>query len=995
MKNNYRRSYAYALSFVLFLTYNSPIFSQNLPQKTISGIITSGADPLIGVNVLVKNSARGSISDLEGRYSVSASANDTLVFTYLGFKPIEVAVGSSSIMNVEMEVDAQALDAVVINAGYYKVTDREKTGSISRVTAGEIEKQPVNNPLEAIQGRAAGVDITQNSGIAGGGFKVRIRGQNSIMAGNEPLYIIDGVPYDTKTWGAGNTSAGIIPLAEINPLNAINPEAIESIEILKDADATAIYGSRGANGVILITTKKGKEGKTKFTVSSTTGVSHITRKMDLLNTEQYLEMRREAFANDGITEYPEYAYDVNGTWDQSRDTDWQELLIGGTANMRKVMAEVSGGSATTQFLLSGLYQEETTVFPGNFDYDRITVNTSINHKSKNEKFKLTFTGGYTLEKNNIPDRDFAFDAAGLAPNSPALYDEEGNLNWENSTWTNPLARLYSSYKQNNNNLITNTIVSYKLYDNLEFQVNAGYGISDQYGITKNPHTIINPALGRTSSSSIVNTSEGNRNFWITEPQLHWSTKKGNSGWAVLLGSTFQEQTFGQKSFFAIGFPTDAFMNNLSAATTLVILEENKTTYKYQSFFGRINYSYQDKLFLNITGRRDGSSRFGPNNKYGNFGALGAGWIFSEDLNLSWLSFGKIRGSYGISGNDQIGDYQYLDTYSIADYPYDGNIGLLPTRLDNPDYKWEEIEKREAALDLSFLKNKIDFSVSYYNNRSSNQLINYSLPSTTGFSTIQANLDALVENSGFEFELDGTIVAKENFTWSASVNFSLPKNKLLAFPDLENSTYANRFVIGQPLSVAKLYKLNGVNPETGIFEFEDFNGDGELTSDDDRNYIADLSPKFFGGLSTSLRYKNWSADILFQFVKKDGYNQFRYSEPPGVMVNQTTSVLDRWQNPGDQASMQKFTSGGDFEAYLAYYRFTQSSGVISDASFIRLKSMEIGYDLPLRIPEDSALRIFLQGQNLLTFTSFEGGDPEQNIGYIPPLRRIVFGAKLDF
>jgi TonB-linked SusC/RagA family outer membrane protein len=995
MKNNYRRSYTYALSFALFLTYNSPTFSQNLPQKTISGIITSGADPLIGVNVLVKNSARGSISDLEGRYSVTAAVNDTLVFTYLGYKPLEVAVGNAPILNVVMELDAQTLDAVVINAGYYKVSDREKTGSISRVTAKEIEKQPVNNPLEALQGRAAGVDITQNSGIAGGGFKVRIRGQKSIMAGNEPLYIIDGVPYDTKTLGAGNTSGGIIPLAEINPLNAINPEAIESIEILKDADATAIYGSRGANGVILITTKKGKEGKTKFTISSTTGIGHITRKMDLLNTEQYLEMRREAFANDGITEYPEYAYDVNGTWDQSRDTDWQEVLIGGTANIRKVMAEVSGGSATTQFLLSGLYQEETTVFLGNFDYDRITVNTSINHKSENEKFKLTFTGGYTLEKNNIPDRDFAFDAAGLAPNSPALYDEAGNLNWENSTWTNPLARLYSSYKQDNNNLITNTILSYKFYDNLEFQVNAGYGISDQYGITKNPHTIINPALGRTSSSSIVNTNEGHRNFWITEPQLHWSSKKRNSSWDILLGSTFQEQTFEQKSFFAIGFPTDAFMNNLSAATTLVVLEENKTTYKYQSFFGRLNYSYQDKLFFNITGRRDGSSRFGPNNKYGNFGALGVGWIFSEDLNLSWLSFGKIRGSYGISGNDQIGDYQYLDTYSIADYPYDGNIGLLPTRLDNPDYKWEEIEKREAALDLSFLKNKIDFSVSYYNNRSSNQLINYSLPSTTGFNTIQANLDALVENSGFEFELDGTLIEKEDFKWSAAVNFSLPKNKLLAFPDLENSTYANRFVIGQPLSVAKLYKLKGVNPETGIFEFEDFNGDGELTSDDDRNYIADLSPKFFGGISTSLKYKNWSADILFQFVKKQGYNQFHYSEPPGVMVNQTTSVLDRWQNPGDQASMQKFTSGGDFEAYLAYYRFTQSSGVISDASFIRLKSMEIGYDLPLLIPENTSIRIFLQGQNLLTFTNFEGGDPEQIIGYIPPLRRIVFGAKLDF
>ncbi|MDP2688278.1 MAG: TonB-dependent receptor plug domain-containing protein, partial [Aequorivita sp.] len=277
MKNNYRRSYAYALSFALFLTYNSPIFSQNQPQKTISGIITSGADPLIGVNVLVKNSARGSISDLEGHYEIVVQSSDTIVFSYLGYKTQEVSVRSlsRSVLNINMQADATALDAVVINAGYYKVTDREKTGSISRVTAEEIENQPVQNPLAAMQGRMPGIQITQNSGVPGGGFEVRIRGRNSIAAGNNPLYVVDGVPYSINTLGASTVASSIIALSDINPLNSIDPNNIESIEVLKDADATAIYGSRGANGVVLITTKSGKKGATKVTVRALSGLAGI------------------------------------------------------------------------------------------------------------------------------------------------------------------------------------------------------------------------------------------------------------------------------------------------------------------------------------------------------------------------------------------------------------------------------------------------------------------------------------------------------------------------------------------------------------------------------------------------------------------------------------------------------------------------------------------------------------------------------------------------
>lgn len=995
MKNYYRRSHAYALTFALFLSYNSPLLSQNLPLKTISGTITDANGTLSGVNVLVKNTTRGSISDLEGQYSVKAATNDTLVFTYLGYKPIEVPVGSNSTLNVAMQPDATALDQVVINAGYYTTTDKKRTGSIGRVTAAEIDKQPINNPLEALQGRVTGVDVIQNSGVPGGGFKVRIRGQNSLMAGNEPLYIIDGVPYDTQSLASGNSSGGIIPFADVNPLNAINPASIESIEILKDSDATAIYGSRGANGVVLITTKKGKAGKTVFTVSSSTGIGQITHKRNLLNTEQYLEMRREAFTNDGITEYPEWEYDVNGTWDIKRYTDWQEVLIGGTANTRKIAAQASGGSVNTQFLIGGQYQEETTVFPGKYAYDRLTVNTKLNHQDKEERFKILFTAAYSLENNNLPSRDFTSEALNLPPNAPALYDQEGELNWENSTWSNPLAQAVSTYKQDTKSLISNTVLSYTFFDDFELKVNAGYGFSELRGIATTPHTVFDPAYGRDSKSSRLTSSEGNRTYWVTEPQIYWERNVGENKWSILLGSTFQEHTSGKGTIIGVGFPTNHFINNMSAATTTTILEDGETTYKYHSIFGRINFAYHNKLFLNATGRRDGSSKFGPKNKYGNFGAIGAAWIFTEGMDIPFVSFGKFRGSYGLSGNDQIGDYQYLQTYALADYPYDGNIGLLPTRLYNPNFKWEKIVKREAAVELGFLDNKISISAAYYNNRSSNQLVDYALPGTTGFPNIQANLDAEVENSGFEFELNGTISRSDSFTWNSSVNFSIPKNKLLAFPGLENSTYANRYVIGEPLTIAKLYMLKGVNPETGLFEFTDFNGDGAITSDMDKQYVADLSPKFFGGFTNTLTYKEWTLDFLFQFVKKKGYNQYRYSEPPGMMLNQPVSVLDRWQQPGDIAEMQRFTTGENYEAYLAYSQFTQSSGVISDASFIRLRSLQIAYSLNFGKKKSNTCQIFLQGLNLLTFTNFEGGDPEQAIGFIPPLKRITFGTKLYF
>ncbi len=968
---------------------------QSAPQQNqVSGTITDGRDPLPGVTITIKGKATpGTISDFNGQYTLSSSPTDILVFTFMGFKTTTELVDGRQTINIQLQEDITSLQEVRVNAGYYSVKDKERTGSISKITAKVIGTQPVNTPLEALQGRMAGIDIIQTSGVPGGGFEVKIRGQNSIMAGNAPLYIIDGVPYDAKSLGSSNSSLTIIPAGNISPLNSINPATIESIEVLKDADATAIYGSRGANGVVLITTKKGKQGKTSFSIGGSTGIANITRKRDLMGTDQYLTMRREAFTNDGIVIYPANAYDLNGTWDINRYTDWQDVLIGSSAITNQLQASVSGGSENTQFLLSGMHHNETTVFPGNFNYERITINSNLQHQSADKRFKVNFGSGYALEKNLLPGVDLTHNAYRLAPNAPPLHNSTGSLNWENSTWTNPLAQLEGKYTNNTNNLIANAVLSYLLFEGFEVKINTGYNFTLFEDNNTVPNTVYNPAFGLQSSASQSYSHSGNKKSLLIEPQLSWTKKGKKHTWHLLFGSTFQNQKNETLSLFGIGFADNRFIGNLNAATTLRILDENVQEYKYQSVFTRINYSLNDKLFLNATGRRDGSSRFAPGNRFGNFGALGAAWLFSDYLHLPWINYGKLRGSYGITGNDQIGDYQYLQTYSIRDFPYDGNIGLQPTRIYNANFKWEENIKKEAAVELGLFNNRISLTLAYYSNRSGNQLLNYALPGTTGFTSMQANLAAVVENSGWELEWDAKILRGDKLSWNLSLNMTLPKNRLLDFPGLKDSPYANQFAIGKPISIVKLYRLQGVNPDTGLFEFEDYNKDGVITSVEDRQYVADLTPKFYGGLSNSLNYKNWNFDIFFQFVKKQGNNEFYGGQRAGSLFNQPTSLIDRWQLAGDHSSTQQFTTGANPIASRAYSQFTQSSGTVSDASFVRLKSMAISYILPFGKQATNSCRISIQGQNLLTFTKFKGGDPEQGLGYIPPLRRITLGIQL--
>ncbi len=997
MKNNYRHRLALAGIFALFFPLNSPLFSQNIPLKTFSGTITDTEGPLSGVNILVKNTSRGSISDLEGHYEITATANDTLVFTYLGYKMQQLVVGNNNILNVVMQMDATALDQVVINAGYYKVSNKNKTGSIAKVTAKEMENQPVTNPLAALQGRIAGVSITQTTGLASGGFEVRIRGQNSIAAGNDPLYIIDGIPYDSQTMGFSNVGATTIPGGRISPLSLISPNDIESIEILKDADATAIYGSRGANGVVLITTKKGKDGKTKFNLNTYSGLGRGTKTIDYMKTQQYLAMRREAFANDGIEEYPVDAYDVNGTWDENRYTDWQKELIGGTAYLTNAQASVLGGNGNTRFLLGGAYHKETTVFPKDFQYERISVNSNLDHTSTDDRFQLYFSANYAVEKNDLPGIDLTSLTRFLPPNAPALYDGNGDLNFENGTFANPLAELEGKYLTNRKNLISNARISYRLLPSLTAISNFGYTTTKLEESRTNPSTKYDPALGLTSSYSSIYTNDAEKESWLVEPQINWVKTIGKSKLDILLGASYQKQSDDVLSHFARGFASNSLIYNLAAANTLNVQRDALTEYKYQAFFGRVNYSLANKYMLNLTGRRDGSSRFGSGRRYANFGAVGAAWIFSGenviDDALPFLSFGKLRGSYGVTGNDQIGNYQYLETYSTTGANYDGVSGLQPTRILNPDFGWETNKKFSAALELGFANDRINVVAEYYNNRSSNQLVGIPLPGTTGFPSIQANLGAIVENSGWEFGLNTINLKNAAWRWTTDFNLSIPRNKLVAFPDLESSTYATQYVIGEPLGIKKLYHVIGVDPQTGVYQFEDYNGDGKISAPEDRQYIVDTSPQYFGGINNRISYKNLELNFLFQFTKRKGYNYILGSAAPGQMANQPEFLSGQWQGSGDDTDTQLFTAGYNQDALIAFSRYIFSDASIEDASFVRLRNASITYTIPRQHIKNLGCKVYVQGENLLLFTNFKSGDPEQLTGFLPPLRKLTLGVEL--
>lgn len=1006
MKNNYKRLKMVALVFVAvllaMLAFSATAKAASInysPQQEIeiSGTVNDeNGLPVAGATVALEGLNRGTITDMDGNFTLFAPSNAVLVISYLGFTTQKIPIQNRNEIDIIMEQDVDALGEVKINAGYYNTTERERTGSISRVKGEEIELQPVVSPLQALQGRMAGVSIVQKTGIPGTASQLQIRGQNSLRTsfennGNLPLYIIDGVPIDSSPLHSfsgitSSTSTGLDPLSTLNVSN------IESIEVLKDADATAIYGSRGANGVILITTKDGRKYNqdTKFSGRIYSGISEVGKFLDLLNTEDYIQLREEAFENDELTPTATNGQDLL-LWDQNRYTDWQKTLFGETAETTNANVSISGGNSNTAFQMSGGYFKTGSVFPGDFGYNKWTSGLSLNHRNKDNRFKAQLSLNYGVDKNNqFNSAGFVSSAMLLSPNAPALYNEEGSLNWENSTWVNPLAVTLNTSTANIQQFISNLGLSYEFVDGLLLKMNAGYTALNHDELVKNPVGAYDPRLwdrAQARSSHSLTT----RNSWIIEPQIDYQTELGNLKIDALIGATFQERNTKNLRSSGVGYSNEKLVGNLDAAGAVYVSDNREILYRYNAIFARLGFNFHDRYLLNFTGRRDGSSRFGSGKRFANFGAIGAAWIFSDEKlfeNASWLSFGKFRGSYGITGNDQIQDYGYLDTYSPTPAPG----GLYPTQLVNPDYSWESNKKLEAALEMGFLKDRIRFQLSWYKNRSSNQLVGYNLPAITGFNSVQANLPATVQNTGLEIEASVIALQSSNWRWQTSLNLSIPETRLVAFPGIEESTYANSYLVGEPLSISRLYRFTGVDPDTGLYTVEDANESGAIDFED-RIVTRDLGRQYFGGLQNQMNYKNFSFSFLLEFVAQDGLETYRSA--PGRRSNTFQSDFDnRWQSPGDSNVTQKASQA--FASSSAFSIAGMSDYFISDASFVRLKSLALSYQIPWETKLFNSSRIFLHGQNLYTFTDYEGLDP-QNPGSmsLPELRTITAGLEINF
>lgn len=979
-----------------------PIVKKEAPRLVIGKVVDTKNQPIAGANVRLKTSSYATVTNAKGEFSIlTIDEKNVLQFSYIGYLTQEIAVKDLAVPAVIiLKEDISHLDEVQV-VGYGTTTKRFSTGDQTSVTAKQIENYPVSNVLSVLQGTVPGLFITQSSGNPGSTFNVNIRGNHGIKTGSDPLYVIDGIPYQGGSYTSQNNNLSKLSGDGYDALSFINPQDIESVSVLKDADATAIYGSRGASGVILITTKKGKPGATKVDVNVYSGISKITRFPQLLNTQKYLEMRHEGKANDNSAVLPK-DYDINGTWDTTRYTNWPKLLLDGTGHTTSAQASVSGGNNNTQYLISGNYRDQTNVqtLIGGQDQSG-SLHFNINNISTNNKFYIGLTGGYNYDHNSIPNLDLTNGIATLAPDAPALFNPDGSLNFQNNTFSNPLVERNLLSSTSVNNLTSSLVVGYKILTNLEIKATLGYNRQDLDEFFGTPTDAFPPIINKTTGTSQftydVNTS------WSMEPQIDYNTKISKGLLSATLGSSLQKETSTSNPLLVTGYSSDLLLSSISAGTNISPAYNgyDYEAYKFAALFGRINYNWDSKYILNFSGRYDGSSKFGENRRYHLFGAAGGAWIFSqEDFfkdNLPFISFGKLRGSYGITGNDQIGNYYYLENYASSSNPYQGIPGLFPSTLPNPNLSWESVAKAEIGLELEFFKGRISINGDYFRNTTTEILSQAPLSSVTGFTAITENIPAKVQNQGFDLILSTVNVKSKDFTWSSNFTFTRQRNKLISDQYL---TPALQYELNEPVGFLRVFRFAGVNPQTGIYQF--YAKNGSITTNPVRGVddtgIENLTPNYFGSFQNSFNYKGFTLDFLFRYVKQIGSNQFGQSSllPPGFgAINEPTNVLARWQKPGDITNVQRYSSS--FISYFPYVNAENSDHAFGDASYIRLQNLSLGYRFSKAVLDRlhlQGLRVYVEGENLLTISRYGSFDPEnQSANRMPPLRIFTTGLQV--
>ena len=1029
-----------AINLVVGLLCINAVFAQT---KVVTGKVTdaSNSQALSGVTVLAKNSNASAMSGTDGTFSLTVpQKTTTLIFSYVGYKSTESKITGNEIM-VSLELGTDQLTEVIVT-GYGTKIKRDVTGSISKVGAKELNNTPVTSFESAIQGRAAGVLVSQQNGKVGQGINVRIRGSASVTAGNEPLYVIDGIPLQNSNLSSNG--------AATNSLADINTNDIESIEILKDASAAAIYGSRASNGVVLITTKRGKSGKSKIEFGYFTGNQKPTNKREFLNAKEFVDYTREAAIGGGKYDFrkdisgygtEQEAIDDYVAFAESRlrrysagnddyktlkvDVDWQNKAFQ-TAPISQYDLNFSGGSDKTTFYMGGQFLDQAGILVNN-KLKRYSGRLNLDHKVR-DWLQLGMNMSFARSVNNRLSNDNAFSTplqiVALSPITPfidprsgltsgALDTLRGIPNTNYPVYYNPILNVEnSSYvttvNRNLGNLFANINIVNGLIFRSEFGIDQLNQNEEQYlGKLTNRNSGSPNGFGFNSSDQILNINTNN--FFQYNKDF-----KDVHAIDFLAGTSFQKWTILSNSATGENFPSDAFKKIASAATKTGA-SSSASEWALVSYFARANYKFKNKYLLSVSGRYDGSSRFGVNNRYGFFPAASVGWIVTEEKfmqNAQWLNLLKIKGSYGLTGNSEINNFASRGLYS-GDAGFGNLAGTRPTQLGNPDLKWESTASFNIGVEASVFKNRLTVEMDYYNRDTKDLLLDVNVPGTSGFITQLRNTGKL-KNSGFEFTINTENVTTKNFRWSTSINFGANRNKII---DLKGQQigFLNRAMEGEPLGVFFAREFAGADPTNGDGLYYkntlDANGKRDRSTTNDYNAAVDVvignpAPDFIYGIRNTFTYKGLDLDVLLQGVQGNevfnGGGQYMSASGSNGFDNQTRDQLNSWKKPGDITQVpearQFFANGTD-----------NSSRYISDGSYLRVKAATLGYNLTSKFLSKLHLekaRLYVRAQNLFTFTKYDGWDPEVNADYqatninqgvdfysAPQAKTVVFGLTI--
>ena len=961
-------------------------------QRLISGRITNASgEPLEGATITLKQSQRSVVSDHTGQYQVPVPAGETaLVFTMVGYIRAERAIGQASTLNMVLQQAIDDLEEVVV-VGYGTVRKSDLTGSVATISEQDIKATPVVDFGRALQGRAPGVLVTQNAGSPGSPATIRIRGTGSVNAGNDPLYVVDGFP----------TSS----------INTLNPADIESIEILKDASSTAIYGSRGSNGVVIVTTKRGKAGQNEIAFESYYGLQKVRRTIPLLNSRQYAEFINDARVNGGGAAYFDGSAPERPRPDQiEHDTDWQEQVLR-TAPLQQYQLMLAGGEHKTRYAISGnIYSQEGIIDRSSFK--RYTLRTNIDRElSQYVAVGLNLTGSMTNGQaahaqigggSNAGVMNAAINYAPVFPvfnEDGSYYRDQGPLN--GNLVDNPvgIAREITD-KSLGNRLFVNAFADVKLWEGLTLRTSLGGNLENaknNYYVTRN----IGLGMG-TNGMARISTNMGRE--WLNENTLTFDRALGDQHHlTALAGYTVQGTYVEGVTANAADFIDDfALYHNLGAGGTLQRPYSDSGDWALQSYLARVNYRFQDRFLLTLTARADGSSRFGPNKKYGFFPSGAFAWrVINESFmrDQQTISDLKLRVSYGLTGNQDIRNFGYLSIIGNVQYPLGGanpvlQTGAIPVSLSNLNLGWESNAQLDAGLDLALWSNRVRISADYYRKRTFNLLFDVNVPQTTGYSTSLRNIGE-VENRGFELALHTDNVKREAFEWTTAINLTFNRNKILSLDGREEFTsgassghhgVTNTILmkVGEPLGNFYGRKVTGIfqtdaeahasgqpNAEAGDLRYADINNDGQI-NDDDRTVIGNGNPPLFGGMSHYLRWRNIDLSFFLQgslgndilnFARFDLYNLNGNN-------NQSVDVLDRWTPTNPSQTIPRANSTGGQRILSSFH--------VEDGSYLRLKNVSLGYTFEgLRIKDMGIrqVRVYAAAQNYLTFTPYKGFDPE--------------------